>query len=266
MSLSVATLNIWNRMGDWGARLAVLRGELATLRPDILGLQEVLRLDYDGQTFDQSVDIAEGFGYHVLYGRHPSSPNPMGNAILSRWPFLRTSVLPLPQGGSDEFRTLVLAAIDTPFGELPFGCTHFNWRLDHGHIREEQIVFVVEALSDFAKSCPLPATFVGDLNADPDSDEIRYLRGLTTLGGGRTYFSDAFLLAAPPAAPWASYARSNPYAAPLREPDRRIDYIFTRGPDAEGRGEPETARLVFATPQKGVFPSDHFGVFANLRM
>jgi endonuclease/exonuclease/phosphatase family metal-dependent hydrolase len=51
----------------------------------------------------------------------------------------------------------------------------------------------------------------------------------------------------------------------LREPDRRIDYVFTRGRDDRFRGEPLEAALCFDDPVGGVFPSDHFGVVATLR-
>lgn len=264
MTLQIATFNIWNRSGDWDARLAVLRRELSQIRPDILGLQEVVQVEYDGTKFDQGEIIGEGLGYHVFYGRHPDNPYPWGNSILSRHPFTRTKTLNLPDGGTDERRALVLASIATPRGEIAVGCTHLNWKLDEGHIREEQIVFVVEELLAFADGTTLPPVLIGDLNADPDSDEIRYLRGLTTLKGGRTYFSDAFHLAGPPGDSGATYARSNPYAAPLREPDRRIDYIFSRGPDTEGRGEPLRARRIFTEPQNEVFASDHYGVLAEL--
>ena len=38
-----------------------------------------------------------------------------------------------------------------------------------------------------------PQILCGDFNATPDSDEMRFLRGLTTLGGRRTHFQDAWL-------------------------------------------------------------------------
>ena len=61
----------------------------------------------------------------------------------------------------------------------------------------------------------------------------------------------------------------NPYAALLREPDRRIDFIWVRGGDERFRGEPLSARVAFDVPVTfsggDVFPSDHFGVVAELR-
>jgi endonuclease/exonuclease/phosphatase family metal-dependent hydrolase len=50
----------------------------------------------------------------------------------------------------------------------------------------------------------------------------------------------------------------------LREPNRRIDYVFVRGPDERFRGEPMDAAVAFTTRVAGVFPSDHYGVVATV--
>ena len=44
----------------------------------------------------------------------------------------------------------------------------------------------------------------------------------------------------------------------------RIDYVFVRGPDRKLRGEPLASRVVFDRATRGVFPSDHFGVYAEI--
>jgi endonuclease/exonuclease/phosphatase family metal-dependent hydrolase len=102
----------------------------------------------------------------------------------------------------------------------------------------------------------------GDFNAEPDSDEIRFMRGLTGLGGKCVYFADSFGIAGE--GPGFTFARRNPYAAQVREPNRRIDYIFVRGPDDRGRGEPLSARVCFDEPTHDVWPTDHFGVSATI--
>jgi endonuclease/exonuclease/phosphatase family metal-dependent hydrolase len=271
MPFRVATLNIWNRMGPWDERLAAIRAALPGVDADVLGLQEVLKVEVNRETaaeaFDQAALIAEGFGYHVAYGRNEQSAYPLGNAILSRWPIARAQTFPLPCAGTDEHRSLVFAELDAPFGRLPVFCTHLNWKLHEGHVREQQVRFVADRIHELAPTGGLPAVLVGDFNAEPGSDEIRFLSGLTSLGGRSVYFADAFGLAAG-GAPGFTYARTNPFAAPLREPSRRIDYVFVRGPDAEGRGEPLDARVCFDAPhgadEHAVFPSDHYGVVATL--
>jgi endonuclease/exonuclease/phosphatase family metal-dependent hydrolase len=268
-TLRVATLNIWNRFGPWEQRLAAIRAGVGALAPDLLGLQEVVRLEaHDGDGLDQAAAIAEGFGYHIVYGR-ARDERWFGNAVLSRWPIARTHVYELPRVGTDERRTLLFAEITSPFGAIPFFVTHLNWKFDEGHVRAAQILEVVqriEAITGKGEAMNFPALLVGDMNAEPASDEIRYLRGLTSLGGGRrVYFQDAFAFAGD-GSPGITYARRNPFAAPLREPDRRIDYVFVRGRDERHRGEPLEASVCFDQPVGGTFPSDHFGVVTTLRV
>jgi hypothetical protein len=38
-----------------------------------------------------------------------------------------------------------------------------------------------------------------------------------------------------------------------------------RGPDRALRGEPPSAKRCFTVADKGVFPSDHYGVFAEIQ-
>lgn len=261
-TVRVATINIWNRMGPWEERLAALRAELVRLDADLVGVQEVLRMpEY---AFDQGAALAEGLGYHVAFGRHEAAPESrIGNAILSRFPVESVAVHPLP--GTDELRCVLFAAVRSPHGMLPVFTTHLNWRLDEGHVRQAQVASLVQFVDRCAPAARegIPPIVMGDFNAEPDADEIRYLRGLTPLGGRSVYFADCFAVAGDGSA-GHTYARSNEFAAMLREPNRRIDYIFVRGPDERFRGEPLDAALAFTTKVGGVLPSDHYGVVATV--
>jgi endonuclease/exonuclease/phosphatase family metal-dependent hydrolase len=263
-TLRVATLNVWNRFGPWEERLAAIRAGLEGLAPDLVGLQEVVRLDPDeGDGLDQASAIAAGLGFHIAYSRAKDA-RWFGNAALSRWPIARTQVFELPHCGTKERRTLLFAEVASPHGAIPFFVTHLNWKLDEGHVREAQVRDIAQRVESLAGPEGFPAILVGDLNAEPDSDEIRFLRGLTSLGGGRrVYFQDSFAVAGD-GTPGYTYARRNPFAAPLREPDRRIDYVLVRGRDERHRGEPLEARVCFDQPFQGTYPSDHFGVVATL--
>ncbi|HEY2365370.1 MAG TPA: endonuclease/exonuclease/phosphatase family protein [Polyangiaceae bacterium] len=258
--IRVATLNIWNRMGPWEERLVAIRKEIERIQPDVIGLQEVLVLPE--HALDQAKAIAEGFGYHVAFGRAPDAgPYTMGNAVLSKWPITRTFAFGLP--GTDEHRSLVFAEIDSPAGKIPFFSTHLNWRFDETAIRQLQVQTLAAFVATNAPAESYPAIVVGDFNAEPDSDEIRFLRGLGSIGGRSVHFQDAFGQVGK--GPGITYSLRNPYAALLREPDRRIDYIWVRGGDERFRGEPLAARVAFDVPEGEAFPSDHFGVVAELR-
>jgi endonuclease/exonuclease/phosphatase family metal-dependent hydrolase len=274
--LVVATLNIWNKAGPWPDRLGLIRAELSQLLPDLLGLQEVLRLVRDGAAVltpagDQATEIAEGLDYEIAYAPAADYGSGLhfGNALLSRHPILETGTFPLPDAGSGEPRSLLYARVETPFGELPVFVTHLNWKLHHGRVRLVQLQFIVERIFELAPidERSLPPVLMGDLNAEPDSDEIRYLRGLATVQGQSVYFADAWTYAGD-GSPGYTFDRKNRFAALAHEPPRRIDYIFVRGPDRTFRGEPLLTRLAFASSEPGpdgeLWPSDHFGLVTQI--
>jgi endonuclease/exonuclease/phosphatase family metal-dependent hydrolase len=254
-----ATLNIWSRFGPWEERLLGIRAGLRKLAPDVIGLQEVLRYP----DMDQAALVGAELGYEVAWGLASENHGfPVGNAILSKWPITRSEVIPLPNGGSDEHRSIVFADLASPFGKVPFFCTHLNWMLHHGHIRQLQVKALTDAVARLAPIGGVPPIVVGDFNAEPDSDEIRYMRGLTGLGGPCVYFADSFGIAGE--GPGTTFSKRNDFAGPLREPERRIDYVFVRGPDDSQRGEPLDARVCFDEQHEGTFPSDHFGVITTI--
>jgi endonuclease/exonuclease/phosphatase family metal-dependent hydrolase len=269
--LRVATLNVWNMQGPWAARLELIRRELRELAPDLLGLQEVLRFAPDGADgADQASVIGEGLGYSIAYapaGVYGKGLT-LGNALLSRFPILEQRGLPLPGSESGETRSLLHALVDAPCGRVPVFVTHLNWKLHHGRFRARQVRFIADVIFELApvSDAIFPPILMGDFNAEPDADEMRFLRGLATLEGKSVYFADAWVYAGQ--GPGYSYDRRNPYAALFHEPPRRIDYILVRGPDRRLRGEPLSARLCFAEPQPApdgpVWPSDHFGVVTEL--
>jgi endonuclease/exonuclease/phosphatase family metal-dependent hydrolase len=270
--LRIATLNIWNKSGPWPERLALIRAQLAELAPDLLGLQEVLRLVRDGRPVltpagDQATEIAEGLGFEIAYAAAADYGSGLhfGNALLSRHPIREARTFPLPDEGSGEHRSLLYARVETPFGELPVFVTHLNWKLHQGHVRLAQVRFIVERIFELAPvdERALPPVLMGDLNADPEADEIRYLRGSATIAGRSVYFADAWTYGAD-GGPGYTFDRKNRFAALAHEPPRRIDYIFVRGPDRKFRGEPLVTRLAFATPQGELWPSDHFGVVTEI--
>jgi endonuclease/exonuclease/phosphatase family metal-dependent hydrolase len=266
-TLRIATLNIWNKSGPWNERLPLIQSELGSLLPDVIGLQEVLRLDSPGPENDQAGEIAEGLGYEQAFGPATSYGGGLlfGNALLSRHPIKESNVYPLPGEESGETRSVLYALIATPHGEMPVFVTHLNWKLHHGAIRMRQVRFIVERIFEL---CPvdekrLPPVLMGDFNAEPESDEIRHLRGLGAFEGKTVYFADAWVCAGD-GSYGATFDRRNRFAALAHEPPRRIDYIFVRGPDRKFRGEPLSTQLAFATPTGDIWPSDHFGLVTEI--
>lgn len=256
--MKVATLNIWGFNGPWRERLALIRAELERLRPDLLGLQEVNTRD----GVCQAEEIAGGLGYEVAFGPalQREDGSSYGNALLSRAPILAQRVHQLPVLDVEP-RALLSVRVQTEHGALPVFVTHLDWELDRGYARLAQVRHIVATMAEQAQA-ELPPVLMGDFNAEPDSDEIRYLRGLAVVEGAGTHFADAWTQAGDGTA-GTTFDRRNDYARAAREPSRRLDYIFTRG-------EPLSAELAFATPTEvdgvTVWPSDHFGLVADLAL
>lgn len=259
--LRVLTLNIWNRSGPWDQRIKLIRAGIRALDPDLVGLQEVLQFNGHGQAHD----IAAGLGYEVAYGpaHEMGGGVHFGNAVLSRWPIAASRVFPLPTGETEEKRCLLLAEVGSPHGTIPFFTTHLNWKFHHGVVRERQVVAIADVVKAEAPIAGLPPVVCGDFNAEPEAAEIRFLKGLQSLAGKSTFFADCFGLAG--RGPGVTFdATRNPFAAETREYPRRIDYIFVRGPDKHGRGEPLHARVVLEEVHGGIAATDHYGVYAEI--
>ena len=281
-SLRVATLNIWGKQGPWNERKDVLRRQLAALDFDLLGLQEVLRFDADrapyaasrgpeaARTEDQAMELTAGTTLSTAFGcaLDLGFGFSFGNAIVSRWPLEDLQTTRLPTDGSAEPRALVSAIARTPFGPVLFATTHLAWRFDEGALRMRQVMAVSSELDRRRQGIDYPAVLVGDFNAEPDSDEMRFLRGQHVHDGRSTYFIDTFGEVGDGRGP--TFCRLNPFAAACGEPDRRIDYVLVRGRDRRGWGRPRTCRVAFDEPlavgevSAPMFGTDHFGVVAEL--
>jgi len=265
--LRAATLNVWNRQGPWEARARLIRRELEALGADLVGLQEVLRLEGD-LVADQAEELAAGLGYQTAFGSAWLIGGGLhfGNALLSRHPIVERETFPLPHLDSGETRSLLYVLVEHPRGRVPVFVTHLNWKFHHGYVRLAQVAFIADKVMTLAPvGTTFPPLFMGDLNATPEADEIRYLKGLHVHEGRSVFFNDAWTYAGP-GGPGHTYDRRNPYALANREESRRIDYLLVRGPDKLGRGEPRHTRLAFTEPDGDVWPSDHFGVVCDLAL
>lgn len=271
--LRVATLNLWNKSGPWKKRMAITAAAIDRLAPDLLGLQEVLCLETPTGTLHQAAEVAGdrefvyGAGHDLSAGWIPSDQRLIfGNALVTPHPIREHRTHPLPGADiSDQQRSVLHAVVDLPNGPVDVFVTHLNWKLDEGHVRELQVKALAALI---AREAPddgrYPPILMGDLNAEPQSDEIRYLLGFTTLGEPRSVrFADVWQYAGP--APSVTFDGStNAFAAQHHEPPRRIDYILVRGPHPKGHGRPIAVRRVFDEAVEGIHPSDHYGVMADL--
>ena len=216
---------------------------------------------------DQAAQVADGLGYEVAYGvAARAGGGEYGNAVLSKFPILATDTLPLPSPPTEEGRSLLHVDVRAPWGRTPFFVTHLHWKPEHGSVRVEQARAVVDAVNVRAPSDSggFPALLAGDFNADADADEIQLIREGRDARGPARPFVDCFV-AANGQLPGHTFARSNRYAAKECDRNQRIDYVFVREIRPAAPGFPLAARVVCTVPGGGVFPSDHYGVYVELR-
>jgi endonuclease/exonuclease/phosphatase family metal-dependent hydrolase len=262
--LRVLTLNIWNKSGPWDGRLPLIRHALAALEPDLVGFQEVLRLE--SAHICQAREIAEGLDYEVAFAPALDVGNGLvlGNAALSRHPIVDSWHTSLEVERPDDGRSLLHALVRTPYGDVPFFVTHLSWRFHEASVRLRQARAIAAHVKARASIAGFPPVLVGDFNADADSDEVRYLTGRAVIEGESTYFADAYAWRGEP--PGHTWHPRNPFTEPAFGPARRIDYVFVRGPDERGRGRVLDASVVCdVATAAGVFPSDHFGVLTDIQ-
>jgi endonuclease/exonuclease/phosphatase family metal-dependent hydrolase len=249
--LSVLTLNVWNREGPWEQRLALIKLWIKRLQPDLIAFGEVVDTAH-------LRELVGEFDYHTEWMGVDS-----GVAIAARWPIHNREENWLPLGGEPGGFAL-RGMIHSPYGVIPFTSvgTHF-YSTQHGFKRELQM----PGLNEFARGktkTDFPAILAGDFNTDPDSAEIRYLKGRQSLAGGSAYWCDGWEHAGD-GSKGTTWSKSNDFAAWAPWPNRRIDYIFASQPRLDHAGTIEDCVVVCDEPVNGVWPSDHFGVFARLR-
>src|SRR5262249_1822277 len=186
------TLNCWNVSVSFYERMAIIRRGLLESEPDVVGLQEIVvrsdGLDQGSMLFDDS-GYARVFGPAVRWNdvgtrlAHDADGSGFGNLIASRWPIVHTQAQPLPRMPREEPRSAFGALSETPAGIVPVVTTHLDWEFDPGWVRERQVCAVATFARALAKTADFPPVVVGDFNAHPDSTEMRFLRGLTSIDG-----------------------------------------------------------------------------------
>jgi len=263
--LRCLTLNLWGAEPPLERRMAILIHGLRELSPDVVTLQEVR--DVPAQLPNQAESLAHAIGFHHVFA--PATPiggGQEGLAILSRQPIIEHDALELPHAEPKERRIFLSARIENEQGSVWIHTTHLNYRLTHGKQREDQVQAIAASVA--GRTSDSSQILMGDFNARPEADEIRFLRGLVTLSGRRTYFQDAWERMHP-GDPGPTWARKNPYTAKLAflEPDRRLDYIFVTPMRGDGRGTVHSCTMVFDKPgADSVFASDHFGLLAEIQV
>ncbi len=142
----------------------------------IVGLQEVPR----GWVVNGSVDalswLAQRLGMHAAWG--PAADPFWGNAILSRYPIVRVENAPMPDNADILFdRAYLVVTIEVGGKQLQVVATHLHHVQRERQHRLPQVRALIEGV-DWSR----PTILLGDLNAQPQHEELRLLlrAGLAT--------------------------------------------------------------------------------------
>lgn len=259
-TLRLLTWNVWGRNGDWRTREHAIAVTLARLDPDVVSIQEAWMAPEEGS---QAVRLADRLQRHVVEAHPPpEAGDGRGLAVLSRWPIRAQAVHALPSGDApDERRLAIHAEIATAVGNLHIYTTHLNWRVDHSHIRQAQVRRLLEIIAQSHDGL-LPPVLSGDFNAIPASDEMRMLTGLTSVPIPNLVFQDAWDVGGD-GGPGYTWSHRNPIAAKERFGNRRLDYVLV-GWEPTRPSLVLRANVVDGDRPDGTWPSDHFGVLAEL--
>jgi endonuclease/exonuclease/phosphatase family metal-dependent hydrolase len=261
MSLRVMTWNLWWHFGPWEARQSLLIDTIREVEPDVLCVQEI----WSDESGDQADEFAAALGFHVVRTDHVFySGQSFGNAVMSRWPLEPIADVRLPRhDGSPSHRRVVAALVDTPFGPWPFASTHLDHRFDRSTDRQAQVRHVMALAQEWRgdPTTDLPLVVGADLNAVPDTDEVRVATGRAP-GVDGIVFSDVWEQVG--VGSGHTWLRDCPYSHDSAWPDRRLDYLLVSWPRPKPVGNPISAWLVGRGNGADTWASDHLAVVADL--
>jgi len=188
-----------------------------------------------------------------------------GIAVVSRWALNDRTEYALQGDGDQAGGAALRVRAAAPRGPISFCCaTSYFYLPHHGNKRERQMPGLAKFAREAVGRNDFPPILAGDFNAQNESTEIRYLKGLQSIDGSSAYFVDAWEFAGE--GDGATWSHTNDFARGSLLPSRRIDYVFVGHPRmSDGAGLVEHCAVVCNERVDDVWPSDHFGVFAELR-
>ncbi len=229
--MRIITLNTWGTRGDWPVRAKTLRDRFEQLAPDIITLQETVLT----AEIDQAREIL-GDGYFLAEQqvREPGRDGvPVGQGITtaSRWPFGHVFEVDfkLTDRTGDFACTCLITEIlaPPPIGRV-WVANHFpDWQLDHERERRLQTVAAARALETAIQQAPGHVIVAGDMDADSQSDSIRFWTGRHVIDDLSVCYRSAWE-ACRPAEPLITYPPSNPFQKDPDWPFQGIDHILVR--------------------------------------
>lgn len=261
-TVRVATWNVWWRHGDVETRRPAIVETLRRLDADVIGLQE-----FSSREPDMGGWLRDELGYEVVTSPDGESDRyGLVNAIASRHPVVEHTWEYLDVGELPPHRTVLQTTIDVAGVSVPVACTHLSHGFDQSALRQrqlDQIAGLVDARRGDPKA-EFPPIVIGDLNAVPDSDEIRRTTGLAPPAVPGLVFTDCWSQVGDGIG--VTYSADNHHVNDSAWPERRLDYVLVGWPRPRPAGNPVRATRFGIEPVDGVVPSDHYGVAVDIRL
>lgn len=222
----IMSYNIRNAKGlDDKTDYRRIAGIIETVSPDVVALQEIDSITERSNKTDILKEFSELTKMHHIYAPAISyQGGKYGIGILSKKRPLSWKTIPLP--GREEARTLLIAE----FHEYIVFATHFS--LDEAD-RQTSVKIINREASNYNK----PVFLAGDLNAKPESGEIKSL-----------------------SPDWKIISNIKNATFPADKPSETIDYIA--GYTAKGKTYSVYQYRVLNEP----VASDHRPIFADIRL
>ncbi len=249
--VTIATLNLFNRMGQWGFRAPLVIDQLEGLAPDVLGLQEVDLVLDQGMWIARQINkrLPEQPHYRI---KHATNPDTRASyhaiATLARVACEEHEILDL-MSFERVAQRLVFRCGDAPF---VFVNTHLHHPPEAQRERVEQLERLLAWLDRDARG--LPTVIAGDFNAyaEPPEPAVQLMKSRFRSAHEAAHGRE-------PEKTWTTPV--NTYDP---SPHGTLDYIFV-----SEQWRVVEAGLAFDKPaahDANIYPSDHLGLYARLAL
>lgn len=172
---------------------------IKSMNADVVGLNEIRGAGNDPDYTNQVERLASMLGMHCVFGMsaYIGNKGPYGNALLSKYPVMKSEVIPIPTPNGKEPRSVLRAQLSNGLVILQ---THLGLTPDE---HKTGVDIIHSLLVKEEKPCML----MGDFNVTPDNSVLSPL-----YNDERVVSTDGMLKGA--------------LTFPSIDPDRKIDYIF----------------------------------------
>jgi endonuclease/exonuclease/phosphatase family metal-dependent hydrolase len=169
LRIRILTYNIHHGEGqDFIVDLQRIARVINSVAPDLVALQEVDSNVRRTKLLDEPAELARLTNMQAIFGHNiPHQGGLYGNAVLSRWPIVKSLNHPLPAPYYGEQRGVLEVSIQPPAWEQPLllFATHFDYR--QGSPERLTSARIINEL--IASRGNRPALLAGDLNDMPSS-------------------------------------------------------------------------------------------------